>query len=122
MKPLALVFYERLMPGSQLANRLQDLGYRVLAKNQVSQLAAIVQRESPFLLFLDLTISGDVCAAIATLRANPATAHLPVIGFAPESVSNLHATALAAGANLAVSETAIITHLSQLIDQALNLD
>src|SRR5438445_9362650 len=27
--PLALVFYENLLPGSQLVNRLQDLGYRV---------------------------------------------------------------------------------------------
>ena len=30
-QPLALVFYEKLMPGSQLVNRLQDLNYRVQA-------------------------------------------------------------------------------------------
>ena len=28
-QPLALVLYERLLPGSQLVNRLQDLNYRV---------------------------------------------------------------------------------------------
>ena len=28
-EPLALVLYEKLLPGSQLVNRLQDLKYRV---------------------------------------------------------------------------------------------
>ena len=37
-KPLALVFYERLMPGSQLVNGLQDLGYRVLAITEAALL------------------------------------------------------------------------------------
>ena len=29
IQPLALVFYERLLPGSQVVNRLQDMRYRV---------------------------------------------------------------------------------------------
>jgi len=122
IQPRALVFYERLMPGSQLVNRLQDLNYRVLSLNALDRLGATVQRESPLLLFIDLASSGDVCAAIASLRASPATAHLPVIGFAPEETPDLLAAAQAAGANLAVSETAVISHLSQLIDQALRVD
>ena len=28
-EPLAILYYSNLMPGGQLANRLQDLGYRV---------------------------------------------------------------------------------------------
>ena len=122
IQPLALVIYERLMPGSQLVNRLQDLHYRVLVLNEVTRLAATVQRESPLLLVLDLTVPGDVCGAIATLRSMPATAHLPVIGFAPENANHLLPAAQAAGANLAVTETALLNHLAQLIDQALNLD
>ncbi len=42
------------MPGSQLVNRLQDLNYRVLAVNNAAQLAAITQRETPLLLFIDV--------------------------------------------------------------------
>ena len=110
------------MPGSQLVNRLQDLNYRVLAQNQVARMAATAQRESPLLLVIDLTTSGDVCGAIATLRATPATAHLPVIAFAPDALPKLLAPARTAGANLAVTETAILNHLSQLIDQALHVD
>jgi len=122
MQPLAIVLYERLMPGSQLVNRLQDMNYRVLALNHVARLMATVQRESPLLLFVDLAASGDVCDAIAKLKADPATAHLPVVGFAPDNAPQLLTAAQAAGASLAVTETAIVNHLAQLVDQALHVD
>jgi CheY-like chemotaxis protein len=122
VQPLAIVCYERLLPGSQLVNRLQDLHYRVLALNHAARLVATVQRECPLLLFVDLTTPGDVCGTIAALKSAPATAHLPVIGFAPDITPGLLAEAQAAGANVVVSETAVTSHLSQLIDQALRLD
>lgn len=122
MEPLALVFYERLMPGSQLVNRLQDLNYRVLALSDGSRLAATAQRESPLLLFIDLAAPGNVCEIIASLRSTPGTAHVPVIGFAPENMADLLTTAKTAGANFAVTETAVIAHLPQLIDHALRVD
>ena len=122
MQPLALVFYQRLMPGSQLANRLQDLNYRVLPLNDVARLAASVQRESPLLLFVDLAASGDVCGAIASLRSTPATAHVSVIGFAPENALQLLEEAKKAGANVTASDAVVTNHLEQLIDQALNVD
>ena len=121
MRPLAMVFYERLMPGSQLVNRLQDLNYRVLPLNVVDRLSATVQRESPLLLFIDLATPGDLCGAIGTLRANQATAHLPIVAFAPENSQNLLAAAQKAGANLAVTDAAIMNYLPQLIDQALEI-
>jgi len=110
------------MPGSQLVNRLQDLNYRVLSLGEAARLAATVQRESPMLLFIDLATPGDLCGAIATLRSTPATAHLPVIGFAPEDAPELLAAAQSVGANIVVSEIAVINHLSQLIEQALRVD
>jgi CheY-like chemotaxis protein len=122
IQPRALVFYERLMPGSQLVNRLQDLNYRVLSLEALDRLDATVQRESPLLLFIDLVSNGDICAAIASLRANPATAHLPVIAFAPEQSADLLTAAQKAGANIAVAETAVLNHLGPLINQALDLD
>jgi CheY-like chemotaxis protein len=122
MQPLALVFYERLMPGSQLVNRLQDLSYRVLSLNDASRLIATVQRESPLLLFIDLAVPGDISGLIATIRSTPATAHLPIVGFAPEDAPALLTAARDAGANITVTESAVITYLSQLIDQALRVD
>lgn len=110
------------MPGSQLVNRLQDLNYRVLSLNDATRLMATVQRESPLMLFIDLATPGDVCGVIATVRSTSATAHLPIIGFAPDNAADLLPAAQAAGANIAVSETAVINHLAQLIEQALRVD
>lgn len=110
------------MPGSQLVNRLQDMNYRVLSLNDVTRLAATAQREFPLMAFVDLATPGDVCGAIATLRSTPATAHLPVIGFGPENAPELLTAARSAGANIAVSETALISHLQLLIDQALTVE
>jgi len=120
--PLAIVFHERLMPGSQLANRLRDLNYRVLNLDNPALLAASAERETPLLLFVDLATPGDVCGAIARLKSEPATSHLPVIAFAPDSEPALLDAAQKAGANFAVTETAVISHLPQLLEQALHLD
>jgi CheY-like chemotaxis protein len=122
MQPLAIVFYERLMPGSQLVNRLQDLNYRVLALNNPALLAATAKRETPLLLFVDLEARGDVTGAIEKIRADAATSHLPVIAFAPDGKTDLLAGAQEAGANLTVGESALSGHLQTLLDQALHLD
>ena len=53
-QPLALVFYEKLLPGSQLVNRLQDLNYRVLAVNDLPALLRSAQSEGPMLAVVDL--------------------------------------------------------------------
>ena len=121
MQPLALVFYERLMPGSQLVNRLQDLNYRVLPVNSLDRFTATVQRESPLLLFIDLAMAGDVCGAIAALRSNPATAHVAVVAFAQDNAQKLIQAAQKAGANVAVGETAVVNYLDQIVDQALEV-
>jgi CheY-like chemotaxis protein len=121
MQPLALVFYERLMPGSQLVNRLQDLNYRVLPVNSLDRFTAIVQRESPLLLFIDLAMAGDVCGAIASLRSTPATAHVAIIAFAPDNAQKLIQEAQKAGANVAVGETAVVNYLDQIVNQALEV-
>jgi CheY-like chemotaxis protein len=122
LQPLAIVFFERLMPGSQLVNRLQDLHYRVLVLNEADRLVATVQREAPLLLFVDLATPGDICGTIAKLKSTPDTAHVPVIGFAPDDAPGLLGPAQSAGAILTVSETAVISHLNQLIDQALHVE
>ena len=122
LQPLALVFYERLMPGSQLVNRLQDLNYRVLAINNPALLAATVKRETPLLLFVDLAARGDITGAIEKIRSDAATSHLPVIAFAPDNQTELLAAARQAGANLTVGESALAGHLETLLEQALHLD
>src|SRR5579863_3518043 len=83
--PLALVLYERLLPGTQLVNRLQDLGYRVLTVSDLEPLITCATREKPMLIFADLAATKlKVSDAISQLRKNPVTTHLPIIAFAEE--------------------------------------
>ena len=121
-QPLAIVFYERLMPGSQLVNRLQDLHYRVQTVDNAARLAAVVQEAKPLLLVADLAAKGDVIDAIEKIKADPATNHVPVIAFAPDQATEKFAAAQKAGAILTVAESALTSHLSQLLEQALAMD
>jgi CheY-like chemotaxis protein len=118
MSPLALVFYEKLLPGSQIMNRLQDLGWRVQTVAEAGVLTEQAARETPMVVLVDLLDQrSDVCAAITRLKKNPGTEHVPVIAFG-ESEPAQQAARLA-GATLVVNEAAILSHLPQLLDQAL---
>jgi CheY-like chemotaxis protein len=122
-QPLALVFYEKLMPGSQLVNRLRDLNYRVETVNDFASLQRCAQTEGPMLVFVDLeSKEGDVCQAIAALKSNAATQHIPVMAFAAERAAELQAAAQKAGARLVVHETALLNHLPELLNQALQAE
>jgi CheY-like chemotaxis protein len=120
-QPLAIVFYEKLMPGSQLVNRLQDLNYRVQVINDLASLQQCAHSEGPLLVIADLSGRAEVCHAIAALKADSTTNHIPVIAFAGEKATELQAAAQRAGATLAVSETAMINYLPQLLNQALQV-
>ncbi len=122
-QPLALVLYEKLMPGSQLVNRLQDLNYRVQPLTDANQLAAIAKSEGPMLIFADLESSNsDICAVIGALRRSPGTAHIPVLAFADETAEALQSAARQAGATVVVSNTALLAQLPNLLEQALRME
>jgi CheY-like chemotaxis protein len=122
-QPLALVLYEKLLPGSQIVNRLQDLNYRVQVIAEASRLVECAEQAKPLLVLADLESTRDnVCAVLARLKQNAATKHLPVVTFSPEAATELQAAAQAAGVTLVVSETAILNHLPQILEQALQVE
>jgi CheY-like chemotaxis protein len=122
-QPLALVLYEKLLPGSQLANRLRDLNYRVQTLSDTEALVHSARQDKPLLALVDLVSRREnVCAAISQLRQEPETQHIPVIAFAPEKSMDLQRAAREAGANLVVSEAALLTHLDQFLEQALQIE
>jgi CheY-like chemotaxis protein len=122
-KPLAMIHYERLMPGSQLVNRLQDLGYRVLTVMEANQLLETARREKPMVAILDLGASkANLCSIIQELKADKEMEHLPVIGFAAARDQKLHAEATRCGANLVAYDDALLPQLPHLLEHALHLD
>ena len=58
-QPLALVLYEKLLPGSQLVNRLQDLNYRVQTVTEPSTLVECAEQSKPMLVFRRLGIEPE---------------------------------------------------------------
>ena len=122
-QPLALILYEKLLPGSQLVNRLQDLKYRVQAVGDADRLVECAEQTKPMLVLADLeSTRNDVCAALARLKQNEATKHLPVIAFSGEGAVELQAAANKAGVTLIVGEAAILNYLPQMLEQALHLE
>ena len=122
-QPLALVLYEKLLPGSQLVNRLQDLNYRVQAIGDADRLVECAEQAKPMLVLADLeSTRNDVCAALARLKQNTATRHLPVIAFSGEGAAELQVAAKTAGATLIVGEAAILSQLPEMLEQVLHVE
>jgi CheY-like chemotaxis protein len=122
-QPLALVLYERLMPGSQLVNRLQDLNYRVQTIAEAEKLVESAAQAKPLLVLADVVSTrNDVCGAIGRLKENPATKHLPIIAFGGDNSPELQTAAREAGASLVIGETGILSHLPEFLEQALQLE
>ena len=123
IQPLALVLYERLLPGSRLVKLLQDLKYRVQAITDATLLLECAEQAKPMLVLADLeSARKNVCDAIGRLKKNGATQHIPVIAFGAENGSPLEAAAKTAGASLVVGESALLNHLPQVLEQALQFE
>ena len=122
MKPLALVFYERLLPGSQLANRLTDLGYRVQTLEEAALIVETARQQRPIVLLMDLmTRRANICDLIKEVRRNEETSHLPIIGFAAQSNAPIQDEAVKAGATLVAIDDALLPQLPHLLEQALEV-
>src|SRR5205085_2341398 len=100
-----------------------DLNYRVQTVAEPALLVECAETAKPLLVLADLE-SGrtDVLAELSRLKRNLATKHLPVIAFSREDTAELKAAAQAAGITLFVTDAAIVNHLPQLLDQALELE
>ena len=122
MEPLALVLYEKLLPGSQLVNRLQDLNYRVQTISDADQLLECAEQSRPMLVLADLASArSNVGVVLSRLRQNSPTRHLPIIAFGGENDPAAVEAAGAAGITV-VAEPAILNHLPQLLEQALRVE
>lgn len=122
-KPLALVYYERLMPGTQLVNRLQDLGYRVLTVTEPSLLIESARNEKPMVALVDLvTDRANICGIIKEMKDDQETGHIPVVGFAAQRDQKLHDEAARSGATLVAYDDALLPQLPHLLEHALRVD
>jgi DNA-binding response OmpR family regulator len=121
---LAIVFYERLLPGTQVVNRLTDLGYRVSTAHVASEIPQLVENQKPMVVVADLVLrAGDFITVITELKRSAATNHVPVLGFCdPKKHRKLADAAVAAGANMVAAEKGILDQLPRLLDHVLAVE
>jgi len=122
-QPLILFLYENIFPGSQLLNRLQDLGYAVRVLSDPGLLVQEAARVTPLLVLADLAPhENEVLSAIAELNKNSPTSHLPIIAIVKAQATDLQEKARGTGATLVVTDQAILPHLKEFLEQALQVD
>lgn len=122
-QPTALVVHDRLMPGSALANRLVDRGWRVHSRSGVDGLLEWMHSYRPMLLVIQLDLRGsDVCRLIQDLRAEARLTHIAVLAYGPLANGRLRESAIAAGAQVVAADSSILDQLPSLIDTALAVD
>lgn len=121
-KPLALLLCQRGLVAVPLTERLEALRYRVSTLGNPVELVTRAELDQAMVVFADLENDGQaVLQAIEHLRASPTTAHIPVLAFARELDDAGQAAAVARGASIAVAEPALLAHLQQLLQRALEV-
>lgn len=121
-EPLALVLGQRGVIGTQLSQRLEALRYRVKVIANPAELAAIAGQEHAMIALVDVEgFAPDVLAAVSELHSAATTAHIPIIAFARELDDATQAQLTARGAAIAVTEAAVLEHLPQLLNRALEI-
>jgi CheY-like chemotaxis protein len=121
--PLVLLFYEKIIPGSQIVHRLQDMGYRVSNINKCEELVGAVRKHLPMVLIADLeTKSGDVSGVIRILKEDLVTQHIPVLTYVSLEDKDLHEKARLAGANLIAGRDGVLEQLPHLMEHVLEID
>ena len=89
---------------------------------QVVAVGLIMEAQVVLLVLVDLAGRGDSGAAIQSIKSEAATAHVPIIAFAPDDQTESLAAATLAGANFTVTYSSLMAHLSRWLDQALHVD
>lgn len=122
-QPVSLVIHDRLMPGSAIANRLVDEGWRVHTQSRADGLLEQMSRHKPMLLVVQLDLRGsDVCQLIREMRADVDLAHIAVLAYGPLNNTHLRDGAIAAGAQVVAADSSILDQLPSLIETALAVD
>jgi DNA-binding response OmpR family regulator len=121
-EPLALLLCARGLIATQLAERLEALRYRKRVITEPGDLKSVALTEKAMVVLADLDGNEDaVIEAVQQLRADSAAAHIPVIGFRRELDESLQNLVLGRGFTIAVNDGAMLSHVAQLLDRALDV-
>ncbi len=119
-QPIALHVFDNLMLGVGVNTALEKLGYAVQRLDSASLLPQKAAEVKPFIVLIDLTTRmGDANAAIRAIKADPTLQHLRILAYGDHKNDSLLETARQAGADVVTSNSAVASHLGELVQQAL---
>jgi DNA-binding NarL/FixJ family response regulator len=119
-QPLAIHVFDNLMLGMTVHNGLTKLGYEVQRLDNASLLTQKVAEVKPFLVAIDLTTKmGDANAAIRAIKTDASLQHVRVIAYGDHQNEPLLDAARQAGADVVTSNSAVASHLEEVVQQAL---
>ncbi len=115
MSQLVLAWAADLMSGARIRGAAQATGTELRLVRGADELLRAAAAERPRLVVVDLEARGEPAAAIARLKADAATAAVPVIAFAPHVREEAIAAARAAGAERVLARGAFLRDLPRLL-------
>ena len=118
-RPLVIALCPDLMMRSRIESGLDIAGYRLRVVGGPTRLAEALAEESPACLMIDLEAGGDAIAMIERLRADPATAPIPLAAFAGHTRDDLLDAARAVGADPVVARGQAAISPGKVADQAI---
>ena len=110
----AVVLVTDLFFATRIEATAARLGVVLDAPTPREALAAI-RRHPPDLVILDLLAPGDPLALARALKADPATAGVPIVGFYPHVEASLREAALTAGLDQVLPRSAFSARLPALL-------
>jgi CheY-like chemotaxis protein len=119
LQPMALLVNSRVVVGAQLEQKLEALDYRVKVTDDVGALPALAAEHKPLVVLADLEARGAL-ESVAALIRQPATSHIPVLGYAADVRPELQSQSTSAGVSLVATDAAVLQHLKPLLDQLLH--
>lgn len=119
-QPVAIHVFDNLMLGMSVTAGLEKLGYEVQRIDNATLLTEKAAELKPFLIVIDLTTKmGNVNAALRAIKADPTLQHIRVLAYGDHKNESLLDSARQAGADVVTSNSAVASHLNDLVQQAL---
>jgi len=119
-QPVAIHVFDNVILGTGVNDNLGKLGYDVQRLDNASELPARAAELKPFLIVIDLTIRiGDANGAIQAVKRDASLQHVRVIAYGDHQNEALLEAARRAGADVVTSNTAVASHLDEVVQQAL---
>jgi PAS domain S-box-containing protein len=116
-QPLVLLAEDQEANIGFITDFLQSCGYRVMAVRNGRDVGEAARSTNPAIVLMDIQMPGvDGLTAIRELRADPATAHLPIIAVTALAMPGDRDRCLAAGANSYLSKPVSLRTLIESIE------